>query len=261
MSEYKRKNMLLSIIVVFVVVVSVVMYYQAEHGENKNAITAMEAKAIADNVSLNWSKDATLVYVHGTRESQDNGKYMAWGFTYAMSANSNISLGIHVFSNGSTYEEIRTRYSFQYAIYNWTIDSDKAHSIAMKNESIKAFLDKYPDAEVDSFSLSSSGNSSHPVWKIEWVDWGFLDDPHWAHIKIDATTGEVLYAEVNIGSAMTASTIYTLCILSIMLPIIVIIIVSVVYIIRKRKAKERSYAERKNGKEIRERDSEKNEKE
>ena len=244
MSEYKRKNMLLSILVVFVVVVSALMYYQTEHGEDKNGITAMEAKAIADDVSLNWSKDATLVYVHGTRESQDNGKYMAWGFTYARSVNSNISIGIHVFSNGSTYEEIRTRYSFQYAIYNWTVDSDKAYSIALKNENIKAFLGKYPDAEVESFSLSSSGNSSHPVWKIEWVDWGFWDDPHWAKIQIDATSGEVLYAEAHIGSAMTARTIYTLCTVSIMVPIVIIVVVFVwIYKRKKREGMERNINE------------------
>ncbi len=262
MTFKKNKNIFLAIALLFILIGAaiVVPYFiksPTSHITAKGGL--VKTKEILEERYRNdtWY----LSYVIGSGSVNSEGKSTCW--TYYVTVNKSSyyeGLMIEVYSNG-TFKVVGPGQSDKppaIVINNWTIDSDEAYSTAMRNEKIKAFMNKYDDADVDIFSLSSSGNSGHPVWTIEWVDWGFMDDPHWAKIEIDATTGEVLYAEAHIGSAMTASTIYTLCILSIVLPIIVIIMVSVVYVIRKRKAKERSYAERKTGKEIGERDSEEN---
>jgi len=233
-----KKRIVIFLIVAMLIMIPVISVY-IQHTDSQKSIekiTAMNGKSMADKIAFEWNNSATFVGGGLCGEINNEGRATCWTFAYQnnMNGNGTYEFNVKVYYNGENKTEILwlNAPTSTGRIEEWTIDSDKAYSIALKNESIKAFLDKYPDAEVDLFSLSS-GNSSHPVWTIAWVDWGFWDDPHWAKIQIDATTGDVLSADANIGSAMTASTIYTLCILSIMLPIIVIIAV-VLWLFRKK---------------------------
>ncbi len=207
--DSKKRTVIFSIFAVILMLSVISIYTQHGGGQNTEKITAMDGKSTADKIAIEWNNSATLVGGGLCGEIDNEGKATCWTFAYQnnMNGNGTYEFNVKVYGNGETKTWILwlNAPTSTHKIEGWTIDSDEAYSIAMKNEKIKAFLHKYPDAEVDSFSLHSSGNSSHPVWKIEWVDWGFLDNPHWAEIQIDATTGNVLYVNADLtGSSISA---------------------------------------------------------
>ncbi len=221
----KRNAVILAIVLAVISLIFICQY--TANIENKNTITAMNAFATSEFVAKNHSRDSVLCYVTKVGDVYPDGSASGWRFYYISHTNGSLYLGFDVTvcskENTRIYEYGEGN-STEISIEGWTIDSDEAYSIAMKNEKIKAFMNKYDDAGVDSFYLSMpSENSTHPVWTIAWVDWGFIDDPHWAKIQIDATTGEVLYVEAHIGSEMSTRSLCTICgILLILSPAVII---------------------------------------
>ena len=127
-----------------------------------------------------------------------DGRFSRLGFRYWNGENeTNNCLEVSVYRDLNTTTRITKRLHDEYPITNWTIDSSLAYSIAESNSQIKTFLSKYDDAGVDSFFLAYSNVSEIPTWWIYWHSPGFMDNPHNAHIIIDASTGEILEVEVQ----------------------------------------------------------------
>jgi len=195
-------NVVMVTLVVLVIVV-LVGAYQYRSIEESKWITAMEGKDLADALASNWSKNATLIGVRLASGYEKNGCSKAWFYDYVNS--SSIITGtadiieIMVYYNKTAfvtgYFKQNTTYETIYPIRNWSIDSDEAYEIARNNDEIRRFLSNDPAVYV--FSLH--GSDSSPKWFIEWTyDAGF-DNPRWASITIDATTGEVLHVEADLS--------------------------------------------------------------
>ena len=197
---------------------------------NSKGITAMEGKSAADEIALRWNSSAIFVGMGNCGQIDEEGKCTCWIYQYQnkMDGNGTYRLNIKIYYNRENKTEILwlNAPTSTARIKNWTIDSDEAYSIAMKNEKIKAYMDRYANAGVDIFSLTGS-QSGNPVWEIAWVDWGFMDDPHWAKIQIDATTGEVLYVEADLSDGSS----YLIC----LVPLVIIISILLVILLSKSK--------------------------
>ena len=172
-----------------------------------NGITALEGKVIADETARGWNQDAVLVYVIKSSPIEDNGRCSQWRFKYwdGKTKNETSCIKIEVSSTGSIITRTTELYEENESpILNWSIDSDRAYELATTNSKIKRYLSNYLDEKIDGFILFGSNNNQNPRWKIEWVSWG-NDDPHWAHIYIDAHTGEILEVEADVedGGAQT----------------------------------------------------------
>ena len=191
---------------------------------NSKGITAMEGKSAADEIALRWNSSAIFVGMGNCGQIDEEGKCTCWIYQYQnkMDGNGTYRLNIKIYYNRENKTEILwlNAPTSTARIKNWTIDSDEAYSIAMKNEKIKAYMDRYANAGVDIFSLTGS-QSGNPVWEIAWVDWGFMDDPHWAKIQIDATTGEVLYVEADLSDGSS----YLICFVPVVIIISILLII------------------------------------
>jgi len=189
---------ILVVILIIVMLFSLFAYIQIKKdSNNRDGITALEGKSIADEVALNWSKNGTLIYVTNGGTIHD-GLCNAWDYVYIESpsmpliANESNCIGIRVLENKS-YVLGPGGIGNHKPINSWIIDSDKAIELALLNEDIKSFMTHHPS--MYSFFLSNA--SGTPNWFIEWTyDAGF-DNPKWAQIKIDANTGAVLYVDVD----------------------------------------------------------------
>ena len=182
----KSKLIIVSVIVIILVIASIGIYLI---GGGASGITAMEGREIAEQLALNWSDNATLVYVTG--DPHQAIAYRYWNLT-----NNTINcLEVTVYTNKVTETRYTRCLHDEYPICNWTIDSDEAYEIAMDNENINSFMAHYPT--LDSFSLATPRLDNNSVWYIYWCYNAGFDDPKWAQIQIDATTGEVLYVEAD----------------------------------------------------------------
>jgi len=202
LNEIKRMKIVLLVVIIAVVILSLFVHDQIGNNVNNEFITAMEGKAIADEIALNWSANASFRGVRKAGEMNNDGTFSSWYYNYWTFTNASWGtvLEIQVFAAG-TYEmeEIGTGLLINDSvneIKNWTIDSNEAYEIALSEPSINSFMAHNP--LLDGFFLATPDtNLTTSVWHIEWFyDAGF-DDPKWAEIKIDANTGEVLYVEVD----------------------------------------------------------------
>ena len=238
MLNNKHIGKILAIIFVLIIF-SLCIFYFKGISDNEKGITALQGEDIADNIAKEWNQNATLAHVsRGTYEMYDGGKFESWyyvffvNFTYPSSEK---GLSIRVFSDGRVEtSEMETAYE-DYPLKNWTIDSDEAYSIAMKNEKMTEYMNRYGDATVDSFYLTMpSENSPHPVWNIYFMAGGADLSPHNANISIDATTGEVIYVKADLTSQSWPN---DMCCISSIVGIFVIVAAAVL-LVRKKTMKE-----------------------
>ncbi len=194
------------LLIIAILILSAIMLIHSQ--TNNKGMTAMEAKTEADKIAFEWNTSATFMGCGPCGDVNSEGKADCWSFSYQdrMDGNGTYEFNVKIYYGGHYETEVLwlNAPSSTQGIENWTIDSDEAYSIAMKNEEIKSFMERYHGAHVDSFSLSGR-QDGNPVWSIEWVDWGIWDDPHWAEIRMDATTGEVLYVEAAPGGSSSLS--------------------------------------------------------
>ena len=182
----KTKIIIASVIVIIIVIASIGIYLI---GGGASGITAMEGREIAEQLALNWSDNATLVHVTGNPQQ-------AFAFRYWDLTNNAINcLEVTVYTDKTAETRLTRCLHDEYPISNWTIDSDDAYKTAMDNEEIKSFMQHNPT--LDSFSLASPISSNGSIWYIYWAYNAGIDDPKWAQIHIDATTGEVLYVDAD----------------------------------------------------------------
>jgi len=227
LSRSQRKYVLiLAIITLISVPISYILLTKSTNGTN-TTITAREGLALANGVAHEWNNDSVLVYVRDYG-SFFEGECTAWYYIYyspssgrAINNWTTYSLLFVDVYYDNTYKTEEIQSSAEPPILNWTVDSDEAYSIAMKNKEIRAFMDEYPGACVDIFSLHGR-EDGNPVWNIEWVDWGFMDDPHWAKIQIDATTGEVFYVEADLSDGSS----YLICFVPVVIIISILLVIS-----------------------------------
>ena len=189
----KSKLIIVSIIVIILVIASIGIYLI---GGGASGITAMEGREIADDVANNWSENATVITAKKAGEMQADGRFLTWDYMYINTeiiTESTECIGIRIYSNGTFTVRDNASFGPYKPIISWNIDSNRAYEIAQENSAINTFLGRGPSLEA--FFLGSS--TEKPIWILEWCDPGFMDDPKWAKIEIDANTGEVLYVEAD----------------------------------------------------------------
>jgi len=175
--------------VTFTLIIAAMGVFLLQNDNISNEITAKEGYTIAEQHAKNWSYNATLIYVTGN--SQESFIFRFWDLT-----NNTINcLEIKVYTNKSITTRFTKSLHDEYPISNWTLDSDEAYKIAMNDAEIESFMKHNP--MLDSFFLASPTSSGDSIWYIYWAYNAGIDDPKWAQIQIDATTGEVLYVEVD----------------------------------------------------------------
>lgn len=190
----KKSKILLTLLVIVTLVI--IGIFLSIIPDEKEAITAMDGKIVADEIASNWSVNATLVGVRKSGSANTQNQFQSWYYIYWDASNNSRPhkcIEIRINTTGYTEHTFEDWSSPNIPIENWNIDNDNAYEIAINNENIKSFLKHNPI--IDGFSLSSGSNQA--VWVIEWAYDAGIDDPKWARIEIDATTGEVLYVEVD----------------------------------------------------------------
>lgn len=203
----KKRLMIAASLLIMVIVISTVYYLCLPVNNIDAGITAMDGKLIVDTLAHEWCDNATLYHIRKASEMVDDGTFSKWIFIYCDSQNisSNTTyIEIELCSNGSSRiidEDIigLSTPPFSKPISNWTIDSDKAYEIAHSDEKIQSFFSNY-DPVVDSFSLRIDMDTQKTIWSIYWDDTSSassFENYHRASIEIDATTGEVIYVEVD----------------------------------------------------------------
>ena len=183
MERSKTKLIIVSLVIIIIVVASF-GFYLIKDGASVEEITAKEGNNIANQAALNWSVNATLVYIAGN--PQQAFAYRYWDLTN----NTSNCLEVTVYTNKTTEMRNTRCLRDEYPICNWTLDSDEVYEIAMANDNIKSFMNHNPT--LDSFVLANPTLGSNSVWYIQWAYNAGIDDPKWAQIQIDATTGEVI---------------------------------------------------------------------
>ena len=184
----KARSVLLLIAIIIVVTLLAVSIIKPVN--TFEGITALEGYEIAEM----YSENGTLFHVQLPSVQIRDGLADGWKYSYGYYDNNGDithNVAIYVFSNNTVL--IRNSSGVGYPggkITNWTIDSDEAYSIAMSDDRIKDFEGTLRYMNLDYFD-------DKLTWYISWGKSGFLDDPKWANIEIDATTGEVLYVDVD----------------------------------------------------------------
>ena len=195
-AEGNKSKAVIAVVVVLVIVFAAIGFYLIYSGAS--GITALEGYVIAQEAveEIYDTSNYTLSFVVSWGELKNNGYSDGWDYYIFISkSNQYVSFQIRVYSD-ETYEHFGPGYSNSQPysiIHNWNIDSSEAIDIAISNNEVAFFV--HGSSNLDLFQLSNF--TGKPMWKIEWVDWGFMDDPHWAVIHIDATTGEVIYVDVD----------------------------------------------------------------
>lgn len=198
MSELKKKlvitvSVIISIFLLLVIIGVVLLLVPSSPPDLEQPLTALEARYVADEIADNWTENPILLTA-GSRI--DENKIIMWFFKFWDGTNkTNNCMSITVFID-KTYHTNHTRfkYQFEYPINNWTIDSDKAYSIAIDNSKIKDFFKEYSDAhfwEIQLEGIDPNGVES-ATWYLYWMSAGFMDNPHNIHIAINAENGEVI---------------------------------------------------------------------
>lgn len=196
MSLIKRKWLSVIIVgIIFLIILTGVLYYSFIQHENILGITSLEGKKIADEESQNWDKNAILVGVRSTK-IDNNGYASEWRYSYIRPFDANISanmLDIIVTSSKSYKLEEYFEYSKYYAIINWTRDSPEIVKISKSNPSIREFISDYPNSKIERIDLVGQNKSGlSNLWTIEWTYIGIPDIPHNAIIWIDDNSGTVI---------------------------------------------------------------------
>lgn len=145
----KRQPHLILILPVIIIIISALFY--VVFFNEASGITALEERAVADNLAKEWNESAELVNVMGMGEIYSGGRCEKWGYSYT-SNNPDINLSkgfaVTICANGTIYSgELRP--PSPSIINNWLIDSDEAMEIAKSNPEIKQFLNKYHSEHVE----------------------------------------------------------------------------------------------------------------
>ena len=194
--ERKMPARMILIIVVVIIVLFSTIYFLSR--DEVGWITALEGNEIADQTALNWNSSAELVEIR-SYSIDNNGYSVSWRYVYTSSSTpSNLVKGLEVlvFSNGSfNVNELPNPPSF-IPISNWVIDSSEIVETAKENSAVSSYLSEYPNADISVMALVGQNESGlNCLWTIEWVDEGWLDNPHWTRIRLNGTTGEVVEVE------------------------------------------------------------------
>ena len=221
----KKMKILLAIILSSLCLASLFMIHNVSNEDR--GISALDGLNVANERAREWNPDASLVYVTGMG-IYSNGKCDKWRYTYSDNApDINMSKGfeIIVFWNGAYEEREKDHPPATHEIDKWNIDSTKALEIAKSSRHMRTYLEKHDDAYIESIVLTA--NESGCAWSISWMSGGFLDNPQTAVINIDATTGEVLYVDVDLSDGSS----YLIC----LVPLVIIISILLVILLSKSK--------------------------
>ena len=171
------------------------VYFHSLTNVTREGLTAIEGKTIADDIAYEWNSSALLGSVRTIEYAKLDGLSDYWIYGYLNPYNYSYFVDITVFASGETevkHYNISLNVSYDASKWNWNIDSDDAYDIIISDPTIKQFKSKYGVGSLE-FSLGGS----NPYWYVSLHASRLFDDPKSAEIQIDATTGEVLYVEVD----------------------------------------------------------------
>ncbi len=185
---------IISLVIILILLIACIMIFFISYETQR--ITAIEGKVYANSIAYNWSENATLISVRIASTIGSGGYFTDWYYKFidtTIITNETECIQIKITYDGGQYITYNASIGPHTPIFDWRIDSNDAYEIALANEDIYSFMAHNP--MVDGFFLSNA--SGIPTWYIDWTyDAGF-DNPKWAEIQIDATTGEVLYVEAD----------------------------------------------------------------
>ena len=193
--EKKRLLSLIIILMILVVIIGAILLSV----DDPKQITANEGYILANKV-MNETHTTYYLYriQNNMMETYEDGKSTGWSYGYLFEGNNETFhyKRVEIYSNGSyiSYDLPGTTSSLDKLIQNWSIDSDAAYKIAASNPAINSFINSPSCSFFGSYMIQINGTTQ---WCFSWNKAGILDDPKWADINIDATTGEVLYVEVD----------------------------------------------------------------
>ncbi len=233
-----RKKVITVLFIAIILAISAGALLSHHINDDPPTINEKDNLSIAKSVARNWSDSSHLINIIVSPEIVSSGMLYSKETRYTFT---NTSVGdipvycleITIHTNGSYIFREYKWYSpngEDNPLGNWSVTCTDAYEIAKNNEKIKAFMDAYPNSKIDGFMLSNV--SGTPTWYIKMFDWGLWDDPHSAEIKIDATTGEVLYVEAAPGSSLSMQDI---CIGAF---VVLIAVVAVAVLIARKKSRE-----------------------
>ena len=227
---YKEKKLIIVIgVIIFVLIIiftTYTLWYLSKC--TSNLLTEKDMLDAANDIAKNWSSTACLaaISVDGYVEC---GEYHVTWIRYVYVDNKTLQdeypRAIAVIYEEGNFKTQIWPLGDDRPLGTWNITCTEAFGIAKNNKEVKKFLKAFPKHNVEVFKLSNA--SSIPIWRIEMVDWGFMDDPHWAKIRIDATTGEVLYVEADLSDGSS----YLIC----LVPLVIIISILLVILLSKSK--------------------------
>jgi hypothetical protein len=200
--NYSKSIIIISAILVIVIVISTLGYLY--FSKMSDTMTAMKALEYSTPIAKEWNQESELFYMGVTDYFADpsyypeteKGRFQAWFCLYAIPTNgeNTSSILLKVFSNGTVTEVNRAEDRNLYETYgdyitNWTIDSDEAFDIAVKDDVVSNWLEAHPDAKLVNFFID---HKDYTNWQIAWID---KSDPNsrYIYVSIAADTGEVLF--------------------------------------------------------------------
>ena len=197
--EDKTKIMIALIIVAIIVVASLGLYtlYTLFDKASDEGISEMHGLILADEIMNNINSNSSLIKIQnaGYHYQQNSGNLPAWKYTYRNEAE---VITITIFSNNTNEIDNwknATHYEMYETIHTWNINSSQAFEIAMSNEKIITWFesDMRSAPYIQVFKLyQNSDKWVNPIWRIEWADQGWFDNPNYIDIEIDAITGEIM---------------------------------------------------------------------
>lgn len=180
----KTKIIIASIIIIIIVIASIGIYLMKDGASGITALEGLES-------AIQHSNNGTLIYVQPAYGQFYEGTANGWVYYFSYD-NSNVSnREVSVYRNGTiAFKNSTISGNLTGEIESWVIDSDEAYEISLANSQIRDFKGDFAD-----IILHNSDNG--PLWAIRWSNYGLFDNPSWASIEIDATTGEILYVHVD----------------------------------------------------------------
>ena len=212
-----------------------ITFYSFSEDNSYKDFSPLEGKTIADQVMSEFNESAKLItvqkYESYAYRYEGNGEW-AWNYYYVNLSNNfdhtyyvNSSKSLeHNYSIVTLYQNHTTSinwyngdfnrhlsglnhmYSTNLGIENWTIDCDEALNIIKSNEEFAEFYKNSPGLNIVEMQLTSPDPDGYyrytnPIWYIYFE--GRYDDGMdnmygtYGEARIDATTGEVLWVNVN----------------------------------------------------------------
>jgi hypothetical protein len=222
------KNGLIALILIVVLITSV-FAFTIKTKSTLQTISALERKQQADSLGQASLPGSVCYAIMNKKDMTSDGKCSCWEYRYSRLNGYNMTIAyIYAYANGTVTQAleqntynisegpseppgINTTKQMTTPIEKCSVDSTDAMQIAMQNETVREFIHRYPNYQLDvslhssNFTTGSNGEiiffSSSIV--LQWsIGFQYSDPDHergpFINIIIDPTTGNILYMDFSI---------------------------------------------------------------